>query len=96
MAIALAMTAAPAFGLDLDTGAVLGSGVGGALGAFIGSELGGQTGAVIGGGVGAAAGAAITTSRYPRYRQGGNRYASGRCPPGHWKHGRCRGYDYYD
>ena len=45
----------------IDTKAVIGGGLGGALGAAVGSGLGGRNGAIIGGALGGGAGAAIAT-----------------------------------
>jgi hypothetical protein len=91
----LAVLAAPVFADDVDTRAVVGGGLGGALGAFIGSELGGRNAAILGGGLGAAAGTAIATEPYPRYDEYRGRYDRDRhCPPGLRKQHRCG--DWYD
>lgn len=52
----------PAFGGNIDTGAVVGGAVGGGTGAAVGSAIGGRDGAIIGGAIGGATGAAIGSS----------------------------------
>ncbi|MCU0972849.1 MAG: glycine zipper domain-containing protein [Burkholderiales bacterium] len=70
---------------DINGGAVIGGGLGGAAGAAVGSAVGGKTGAIVGAGVGGAAGAAIGSSvNEPKPQTVYIR--EGKCwPPGHCK-----------
>jgi len=97
-AFSLIATSASADNSTLD--AAIGGGIGGAAGAAIGNEIGGRDGAIVGGALGGAVGAAVSTDEKhqhsnsdknahyrvePRYV----RPASGFCPPGQAKKGRC-------
>lgn len=84
-AVLLVAWAGAAHAGDIDGGAVIGGGLGGAAGAAVGSAVGGKTGAIVGAGVGGAAGAAIGSSvSQPKPQQVYIR--DGKCwPPGHCK-----------
>jgi uncharacterized protein YcfJ len=59
---------APLWAANLDTEALLGGALGGAVGALVGSEFGGRQGAIIGSAIGGATGTALTTRRrQPRH-----------------------------
>lgn len=96
--ISIALLAAPATVLAVDTGAVVGGAVGGGAGAAIGSEVGGKEGAIIGGAVGGAVGAAIGASDEKEtvvvkerviYKEAGHDHS--RHPPG-YHHGKKKGW----
>ena len=84
-AVLLVAWAGAAHAGDINGGAVIGGGLGGAAGAAVGSAVGGKTGAIVGAGVGGAAGAAIGSSvNEPKPQTVYIR--DGRCwPPGHCK-----------
>jgi outer membrane lipoprotein SlyB len=84
-AVLLVAWAGAAHAGDIDGGAVIGGGLGGAAGAAVGSAVGGKTGAIVGAGVGGAAGAAIGSSAsQPKPQTVYIR--NGKCwPPGHCK-----------
>jgi hypothetical protein len=66
----LILAPTPLFAGNLDTDALLGGALGGAVGALFGSELGGRQGAILGSAIGGAAGTALTTrDRHPRVRR---------------------------
>jgi len=62
--ISTIVLATPTVADELNTRALVGGGLGGALGALIGSEVGGRNGAILGGGVGGALGSIVATDGY--------------------------------
>jgi hypothetical protein len=101
LAFAFALLAIEASADNSTLDAAIGGGIGGAAGAAIGNEIGGRDGAIIGGALGGGVGAAVATDddshhsssheqTHHHYYQPAQVYpASGFCPPGQAKKGRC-------